>query len=85
METAWLNNDFLFIENNLPTILKQLERWYDIETRFDSELNDLKFSGAISKSKSLQEVLTIMSSTGKIKFEMRGRILFARITDLTEN
>lgn len=80
IETAWLHNDFVFMENTVPTILKELERWYDIETNFEPSLANLKFSGAIARTKSLQEVLDIMSSTGRIKFEMRGKELFASMT-----
>ncbi|WP_164111970.1 MULTISPECIES: FecR family protein [Sphingobacterium] len=81
LETAWLNDDFLFIEDSLSEIFKELERWYAIDTKYEEGLGKLNFSGAISRKKSLQEVLTIMSSTGKIKFEMRGNTLLARLAD----
>jgi hypothetical protein len=53
--------------------MKKLERWYDVEIEYSSSVVPRKFSGAVSRSKNLSEVLKIMEFTGKVTFKIEGR------------
>lgn len=70
---SWKNGDFVFNNEDLVTIMKKLERWYDIEVEYSSSVVPRKFSGAVSRSKNLSEVLKIMEFTGKVTFKIEGR------------
>lgn len=72
-EIAWKNGDFIFNNESLESIMKKIERWYDVEVDYQSPNKGFKFSGAVSRSKNLSEVLNIMELTGKIQFRIEGR------------
>lgn len=70
---AWKSGDFIFNKEDLLSIMKKIERWYDVEVVYQGAEHDLKFSGAVSRARNLSEVLKIMESTGKVGFEIQGR------------
>lgn len=72
-EIAWKNGDFIFNNESLESIMKKIERWYDVEVDYQSPNKGFKFSGAVSRSKNLSEVLNIIELTGKIEFKIEGR------------
>jgi transmembrane sensor len=75
ISTAWLNDDFLFIDEDLPSIMKQLQRWYNVDVHYMTNVGGIHFSGAISRKKTLQEVLETMSSIKKLNFKVQNRVI----------
>ncbi|MBD1423921.1 FecR family protein [Sphingobacterium chuzhouense] len=73
LDVAWKNGDFIFNNENLKSVMRKLERWYDVEVEYKGDFDDLRFSGAVSRSKNISEVLKIMALTGKVKFNIEGR------------
>ena len=72
--TAWKNGDFVFNNENLQSIMRQLSRWYDIQVTYkDNNTGSLRFGGLVSRSKNISAVLSMMQSTGKIHFQINGR------------
>ena len=70
---AWKNGDFIFKEDGLKNIMKQLARWYDVEVIYKADVDNLRFGGYISRSKNISAVLKIMESTGKVHFTVEGK------------
>ena len=70
---AWKNGYFMFVEEDLKSIMRKLERWYDVEVEFVGEVENLKFGGVISRSKSMEETLRILELTGNVHFKVAGR------------
>lgn len=70
---AWSSGDFIFTNESLRSIMKKIERWYDVEVEYEGDFVVGRFSGAVSRSKNLSEVLKIMEYTGKVKFKIQGR------------
>ena len=70
---AWKNGYFMFVEEDLKSIMRKLERWYDVEVEFVGEVEKLKFGGVISRSKSMEETLRILELTGNVHFKVAGR------------
>lgn len=66
---AWKNGYFIFIDEPLESVMRQIERWYDAEVIFHGDAAGLAFGGVISKSKSLASVLHIMELTGNVQFK----------------
>lgn len=69
----WKNGYFLFKEDKIYEIMRKLSRWYNIDPEFIGKLDDLNFSGKISRTKNLNEVLNVLTLTGDVKFKVEGR------------
>ena len=69
---AWKNGRFVFKSATLEHIMKQIERWYDIDVVYKSKISEERFSAIISRSGNLSEVLKMMSDGG-VKFSLEGK------------
>lgn len=57
----WKDGTLLLNNNNLGQIIRQLERWYDVQfDEIPADLSDIRFFGVIDKTLSLSEVLRIL-------------------------
>lgn len=73
-ETAWINGDFNFRNEELDIIMRELARVYDIDDiTYEDGTKSLLFYGTVSRSRNLSAVLALMETTGKIHFEIKGR------------
>jgi transmembrane sensor len=54
---AWKNGLFDFTDNDLPTVLRQLARWYNVDIRYEGKIPDRQFTGMIGRSLTLDQVL----------------------------
>lgn len=70
---AWKNNEFIFNGDNLNSIMKSIGRWYDVEIIYQSNSDQTKYWGVVSRSKNISSVLKMLQSTGKAKFKIEGR------------
>lgn len=71
MVMAWKNGLFSFDNADLPAVMKQLSRWYDIEVTFSGKIPEGKFKGKIPRDLTLSQLLNGLSST-RIHFTMEG-------------
>lgn len=71
--TDWVKNDFVFNNEDLGSMLRKISRWYDVEIICPPELNKLEFSGSISRSKSIKQVLKMIDNTQSVHFKFEGR------------
>lgn len=69
-ELAWKNGDFLFENDHILTIMKQVERWYDIDVVYQGDFKQSYFSGIVSRSQPLSAVLEMLATTEKLKFKI---------------
>ena len=69
---AWKNGLFQFNDTDLQNVMKQLERWYDVEISYD-HIPELHFNGTISRNVPLSQVLRMLEITGNIQFEIIDR------------
>lgn len=73
-ETAWIDGFFQFDETDLPTLMRQLKRWYGIEPVYDGNGNGRLFGGRISRNLNLSQVLQLLEGNG-IHFTIEGKRL----------
>jgi transmembrane sensor len=71
---AWKDGLFQFSKLDVKEILRQLERWYDIEVVYEREPTPVSFYGAIKRDVKLSNVLRVLEAS-KLKFRMEGRKL----------
>ena len=60
---AWKNGVFAFRDADLPTVMRQLARWYDIDVEYDGPVPTGAFDGEIGRSLTLKQVLQGLANT----------------------
>ena len=70
---AWKNGQFMFAGNNIQSVMRQLERWYDIDVSFAPNVSKEEFIGTITRFSNISAVLKMLERTGTVKFEIKGR------------
>jgi ferric-dicitrate binding protein FerR (iron transport regulator) len=59
---AWKNGYFWFSKTDLPTVMRQLSRWYDIEVNYEGKIEDRKLTGKFYRNYNLSQVLSILEA-----------------------
>ncbi len=54
---AWKNGLFDFTDNDLPTVMRQLARWYNVDIKYEGKIPERQFTGMIGRSLTLAQVL----------------------------
>lgn len=71
---AWKNGLFNFQDESFEEVMKQLERWYDIEVKYVGDPPRKKFFGELGRDLTLSQVMDALQEIG-IKFHIEGRTL----------
>jgi transmembrane sensor len=71
---AWKNGLFSFDKADLPTVLRQLARWYDFDVVYEGDVKPRHFGGKIERDLNLSEVLGVLQQT-KVHFIIENRKL----------
>lgn len=71
LSIAWKNGLFKFDDTNLRTVMKQIERWYNVDVSYEGNIPDLKFNGGTFMNKNLSEVLKVLELNG-LNFRIEG-------------
>ncbi len=74
---AWKNGLFNFQDESLEEVMKQLERWYDIEVKYIGDPPRKKFFGELGRDLTLSQVIETLQEIG-IQFHIEGRTLVVR-------
>ncbi|MRG47110.1 DUF4974 domain-containing protein [Chitinophaga sp. SYP-B3965] len=72
--TAWKNGYFDFNDADLPVMMRQLERWYDIQVVYEGKVPDVTFKGKMDRNVQLADMVGFLKSFG-IKASMQERRL----------
>lgn len=71
---AWAQGLFMFNDERLEDIMKQVSRWYNAEIFYeDAGLRNKLFSGSVSRFSNATQVLSKLEITGSIHFKITGR------------
>ncbi|QEC43066.1 FecR family protein [Pseudobacter ginsenosidimutans] len=57
---AWKNGLFITNHTSLPVLMRQIERWYNVNVVYEGKVPDKKFGGKIPRKSDLQEVLQVL-------------------------
>ncbi|HWV68278.1 FecR family protein [Chitinophaga sp.] len=69
---AWKKEEFYFRDADIPTVMRQLARWYDVTIVYAGNIPARRFQGEIQRNLPLSDVLEGLGSTG-IHFRLQGR------------
>jgi transmembrane sensor len=71
---AWRKGYFDFTDADVPEIMRQLQRWYDIEVEYEGAVPNKVFSGKVGRDLNLADVLDILKQM-ELKYRLEGRKL----------
>ncbi|MBC9915359.1 FecR family protein [Chitinophaga varians] len=66
---AWKNGLFLFDNADLETVMRCLERWYDVEVKYEAK-PDIHYTGQIARNQPLSKVVRMLEQTGQARFRL---------------
>ncbi len=69
---AWKNGMFHFDNLPLTDIMREISRWYDVDVLYQGNPVVRRFSGIVSRSANIRDVLRFMQLAG-VRFEITGR------------
>ncbi len=72
---AWKNGYFKFRNTPIKEIMREIERWYDVELVYEGKIPSDEFTGFISNDVKISAVLKIMEESGGVKFTVKGKKL----------
>lgn len=68
---AWKDGRFYFDGANIKTIMRQVEKWYNVEVEFKADIQD-SFVANISRNENLSELLKVLQLTNLVHFKTEG-------------
>lgn len=71
---AWKNGIFNFHGMNVREVMRQMERWYDINVKYEGNVPPIIFKGEMYRTSNLSQVLDIFKKLG-LAFRMEGKTL----------
>jgi transmembrane sensor len=70
---AWKNGYFKFKNTPIQEIMREVERWYDVELIYEGNMPTDEFTGFISNDVNISAVLKILEQSGGVKFTVKGK------------
>lgn len=71
---AWKNGLFNFNGLHVHEVMRQLERWYNIDVKFEGNVSNITFKGKMFRNVNLSDVLEMFQKM-EVKFKIEGRTL----------
>jgi transmembrane sensor len=72
---AWKNGKFVFNDVAIEEVMRQLERWYDVEIIYGDNMKNRSFhiNGQISRYSNASKTLEMLAATGWLHFKIEGK------------
>jgi len=61
---AWKNGSFAFDDADIPTIMRQISRWYDVDVQYEGKTPTDRFTGTFPRTTSLAAIFQILHTSG---------------------
>jgi ferric-dicitrate binding protein FerR (iron transport regulator) len=71
---AWKNGIFDFTGANFQTLMKEVERWYDVDVRYEGAVPDIRFKGKMDRAVKLSGLIRFLHDYG-VEAQLDGRTL----------
>lgn len=78
---AWKNGLFIFQNESLESLMRELQKWYGITVQFaDEEVKNYHFTGRLHRYENIRFLLDIIAETSKVQFTLqRGTLFISKI------
>ena len=70
---AWKDGLFRFKETDIRELMRQVERWYDVDVVYRTTRGDQDFTGVVSRNKNVSILLHMLELTGTVHFKIEGK------------
>jgi len=70
---AWKDGFFVFNAESIPSAMRKIARWYDLEIAYEGNIDDKDLAGSVSRFKNVSEVLKTIELTELVHFKVEGR------------
>ena len=70
---AWKNGYFRFRETNIRDVMRQLERWYDVDVEYKTTRTDQDYTGVMPRMQNASSLLQTLELTGTVHFQIDGK------------
>ncbi|MBC9930558.1 FecR family protein [Chitinophaga qingshengii] len=74
---AWKNGYTQFASVSLSAVMRQIERWYDVNVQFEDHAADITFTGKLKRNENLSEFLKILD-LNNIKYEINNSTIIIK-------
>lgn len=85
MVAAWKDGKFVFIDEPLSEICRELENWYNVEIKIDDQkLADTRYTSVVKRSTTVQMVLKILAVTDQIHYKITEKKIGKDIIEISK-
>lgn len=70
---AWKDGYFMFKNDSIEDVMSEISRWYDVNVMYNDGNPNVKFTGAVSKTKNISAILKAIEETSNVKFKIQGK------------
>lgn len=67
--TGWTEDKFVFRNEPIDNIMAELSRWYNVEISVSEDIQDIRYSGILSRKQPLTDILNILQLTNELDFK----------------
>lgn len=71
---GWKNGFFLFDKDDLPTVMRQISRWYDINVKYEGAIPKASFDGKVYRNLNLSKALEVLKYAN-VRFRLEGKTI----------
>lgn len=75
---AWKEGKFVFNGSDIYAVMRQIERWYDVEVTYEGDMSNVLFTGSLSRFADIRTVAEKLELTQEIKLTIQGRRITVR-------
>lgn len=73
-DIAWKNGIFDFSGKSFQSVMKEIERWYDLQVQYKGAIPTFKFSGQMDRGVQLEDLMKFLQQYG-LRIQLEGRKL----------
>lgn len=76
---AWKSGYFQFINADIKTVMRQVSRWYNVDVVFEGPVTKEVFTGRISRSRNISQVLKMVQGSKSVQLTFSGRRIMVKM------
>lgn len=68
--TSWTDGKFIFYNEPIKHIMRDLSRWYDVKINVSNDIENICYSGMLSRNQPITDILNALSLTNELNFRI---------------
>ncbi|RQO74474.1 anti-sigma factor [Pedobacter sp. KBW06] len=70
---SWKDGYFEFQAADIQTVMRQISRWYNVEVHYERPISKETFTGRISRTKNISQILEMLEASKAVHISIKGR------------